>query len=160
MTQKKSAAGSGRKCPRCYREAREAARFCARCGLVLETASGASSPAGSLPHPGALPVPAGYSRCVDAPDLHHRWESASGGACIGAEPLAVYLFNAGYALADVRVELVGRDEAGQVVFRIEQEADELPQGKPQRLEVPSYEVSRKVAALAVRLLSAEFLWQD
>jgi hypothetical protein len=63
------------RCPRCHTLNNDIARFCARCGLLLEADADGVSPAGRLQHPKPAPVPEGYEQCQEAADLYYRLES-------------------------------------------------------------------------------------
>ena len=78
------------------------ARFCSQCGLLLTGGDGEPLAPGLVPHPEPLDPPTGFEPCLDAVQLHYRWESAWGGAMLaGTESVAVILFNGGYPLQDV-----------------------------------------------------------
>jgi hypothetical protein len=113
--------------------------------------------AGKVQHPHPIPGPAGFSRCGEAIDLYFCCESAQGGhRLLGTEGVSVRLFNGGYPLAEVSLELVGRGPAGQQVLQVERMVPELPRGTELRVEIPSYEMSDEVAEVLVTLREAEF----
>ena len=146
-----------RKCPRCHLVSRVQARFCARCGLLLE--QGVSGPlrVGLLKHPSPLAAPEDFEPCGDAEHLYFRWESAWGGSMLsGTESIAVVLFNGGYPLESVALKVIGRDNADQEVFGAEHKVQSLPRGREVKLEVPSYELPAPVRELSVSLITGEF----
>jgi hypothetical protein len=117
---------------------------------------GGSIRAGQVRHPDAVAAPEGFVPCAQSANLYFRWESAWGGAKVyGTESLAVTLFNGGYALRAVQLDIAGRDESGQDLFRIRQEVDELLPGEEVQVEVPSYEIPAPAQDLMVTLVSAE-----
>ncbi len=144
-------------CPRCLATNRSVARFCAHCGLVLESADGGPLAPGRIRHPEPLPAPEGFAPCADAVDLYFRCESAWGGArLLGTEGVSVILFNGGYPLGDVVLNVRGEDPTGRELFATEHPVGELPRGKEVTLEIPSYELPDPVHAVSIALVSAEF----
>ncbi len=144
-------------CPRCLATNRPVARFCAHCGLMLESADGGPLVPGRIRHPDPLPVPEGFAPCADAVDLYFRCESAWGGArLLGTEGVSVILFNGGYPLSDVVLNVRGEDQNGRELFATEHPTGELPRGKDMMLEIPSYELPDPVHAVRLALVSAEF----
>lgn len=144
-------------CPRCGSANTPAARYCARCGLSLTTAIGGTPEAGRIRHPNALPAPAGYEPFADAADLYWHWESAWGGKrLLGTESIGVLLFNAGYPLSNVTVQITGESQTGRRLFEVQQTAEELPRGEPVMVEVASYDIPSPPERLRVSLVSAEF----
>jgi hypothetical protein len=145
------------KCPRCRDENRPQARFCARCGLLLESSAGVPLRPGRLSHPNPLPAPDGFQPCAEAENLHFRWESAWGGSMLaGTESISVVLFNGGYPLEAVELQVSGCDGSGRQVLVVEYPVEELPRGREVKVEVPSYELPAPVKELALSLVSAEF----
>ncbi len=141
-------------CPRCGKLHVVIARFCGACGHDLK---GAGNQAGRVPHPKPLPLPQGFRRCEATPDLYYRWESAWGGASlIGTESLVVLLFSAGFALANVEINVTGLDPAGRVVFSRCLCAERMPRGEIVRIEVPSYEITQPWSDVRVELASAAY----
>ena len=144
-------------CPRCHESNRSEARFCAHCGLLLESADGGPLGPGSVRHPDPLPVPEGFEPCDDTVNLHFRWESAWGGTrLLGTEGMAVALFNGGYPLQTVVLAIRGADKTGRELFALEHPVDEAPRGREVSIEVPSYELPGPVHKVRVSLVSAEF----
>jgi hypothetical protein len=151
----------GKDCPRCHTQNADIARFCARCGLLLEVGLDGTWRAGRIRHPGPGPVPEGYAPCQNAADLYYHSESSLGGkVLLGTEGLNVVVFNSGYPLRDVVLELRGTGKEGQGLFTVERTVEELPQGEKVALEVPSYELSAPLGALTVALVSAEFATEE
>lgn len=148
---------NGRSCPRCRAANRGVARFCARCGLVLDGAAGGGAP-GRVRHPQPLPQPAGSRACANAVDLFFAMESAWGGKPILAtEGLAVTLHNCGYPLEQAVIRVAGFGPAGGRTFQVEHSPGELPRGMPVRVEIPSYELpDDRIAHIEVTLVSAAF----
>jgi hypothetical protein len=146
-----------RACPRCKRVNRAVARFCAHCGLALAAGLDGSCEAGRIRHPQPLTPAEGFEPCQQAADLYFRREAAWGGQpLLGTESVGVILFNAGYPLQEVVLELRGEDEKGKRLFAVEQTVELLPRGEEVGVEVPSYELPAPLRALSVSLLSAEF----
>ena len=146
-----------RKCPRCRDHNRPEARFCARCGLLLESAAGETLRPGRISHPNPLPAPDGFEPCREAESLYFRWESAWGGAMLaGTESICLVLFNGGYPLKSVGLQVAGRDGSGREVLALEHPVEELPRGRQVQVEIPSYELPAPVRELNVSLVSAEF----
>jgi len=144
-------------CPRCQKPNRPVARFCANCGMVLDTELHAHSGPGRVPHPHPQPVPPDFVPVADAAQLYFRWESALGGQqLIGTEGVSVRLFNGGYGLRDVELIVSGEGRDGVELFRVEQVVEELPAGATVSFEVPSYQVPAPMRVLRVALKSAAF----
>ena len=144
-------------CPRCRTSNRDIARFCARCGLQLGVGVDGTCQAGRIRHPRPAAVPDGYEACQGAADLHYCSESSLGGdVLIGTEGVNVVVFNAGYPLCEVVLQVRGDGEDGRELFAVERSIEELPQGEDVRLEIPSYELSASLSVLKVTLVSAEF----
>ena len=142
-------------CPRCRSENAQDARFCAHCGLLLD--SGGPQQAGRVRHPQPAAVPSGYLPCEDAVGLYFFAESSLGGqALLGTEGLLVSVLNSGYPLCEVELELRGQDREGNELFALQRAVQLLAQGERVELEVPSYEIEAPLAQLRVRLISAEF----
>jgi hypothetical protein len=147
-------------CPRCKTANREVARFCARCGLSLDIGVDGSRRGGQVRHPRPTTVPRDYRPCDQAADLYYRTESSSGGqTLIATEGVNVLVFNSGYLLRQVVLEVRGEGDGGRELFSVERTVDELPQGKEVAVEIPSYELPAPLRTLAVRLVSAEFGWE-
>jgi hypothetical protein len=144
-----------RKCPRCSTRNHDAAMFCARCGLALDAEESATADGKrALCHPDPIRAPAGFRPVEGGPDLYCRWEAAWGGAMLlGTETIAVFLFNGGYSLEDVVLEIRGLDPQRRKVFTKEYTLAALPRGSQATVEIPSYEVSAPASDLAVALVS-------
>lgn len=141
-------------CSQCGATGTAVARFCGHCGRPLET-----DPAtvGRVRHPRPAAPPAGYQRCEGAEDIYFRTESAWGGErLLGTEGLALVLWNAGYALADVSFEIEGINPSGDTVFRVQHALGTLPRGTETTVEIPSYEIARPAESLRVTLESAAY----
>lgn len=150
----------GTECPRCHTSNRDIARFCARCGLLLDGGVNGTRPAGRIRHPRPTTVPDGYEPCRDAADLYYRSESSLGGeVLIDTEGVNVIVFNSGYPLREIVLEVRGEGKDGQELFTVERTVEELSQGKEVSLEIPSYELAAPLGAVKVSLLSAEFGWE-
>lgn len=147
-------------CPRCHTTNRDIARFCARCGLSLDIGVDGSRRAGQIRHPRPLTVPDDYLPCDKAAELYYRTESSLGGeTLIATEGVNVIIFNAGYPLRDVVLEVRGEGDDGSELFNVERTVEELAQGKEVALEIPSYELSAPLRTLTVTLQSADFGWE-
>jgi hypothetical protein len=147
-------------CPRCETVNSKIARFCARCGLSLDVGVDGSRGAGRVRHPRPTTVPPDYLPCDQAADLYYRSESSLGGAAlIATEGISVLVFNSGYPLREVVLEVRGRGDGGRELFSVERTVDDLPQCKEVALEIPSYELPAPLRMLAVSLVSAEFGWE-
>jgi len=106
-------------------------------------------------HPAA--VPAGYVPIDDAANLYFRWESAFGGELmLGTEGVQISVFNAGYPLRDVLVEVRGEGRDGQELFVLEQPIADLHRGGRASFEVGSYLIPAPLRVVRVGLLGAEF----
>ena len=148
-------------CPRCQTTNREIARFCARCGLSLDVGVDGSRRAGRIRHPRATTVPQDFAACNQTADLYYRSESSLGGeTLIATEGINVLVFNSGYTLREVVLEVRGKGDGGRELFSAERTVDELPQGKQVAVEIPSYELPAPLRTLAVALVSAEFGWDQ
>jgi hypothetical protein len=144
-------------CPRCHASNRSIARFCARCGLALEVGVDGTCRAGRIRHPQPLTPAGDYRLCVAAAYLYYRSESALGGeALLGTEGVSVFMFNGGYPLRDVVLELHGEGKDGKALLAMEQTLAELPRGEEVSFEIPSYELAAPLARLVITLASAEF----
>jgi hypothetical protein len=144
-------------CPRCGQTNPPPARFCGRCGLSLAVGPDGSASAGCVRHPDALAAPEGFRACERATDLHYRWAAAWGaGRLLGAEPLAVALFNGGYPLRSAVLKISGVDAAGRPLFEVEQTIPELPRGVEVLTEIPSYEQPDAASDVSVSLITAEY----
>jgi hypothetical protein len=144
-------------CPRCHAPNRDVARFCARCGLILEAGLDGTRRAGRIRHPQPVPVPDGCVPCRDAADLYYRSESSLGGqTLLGTEGVNILVFNSGYPLREVVFGVRGEGKDGRELFAVERTVTELPQGKEVALEIPSYELPAPLGMLRVSLVSAEF----
>jgi hypothetical protein len=114
-------------------------------------------PAGRIRHPRAAAVPEGYTRCRDAADLYYRSESSLGGdVLIATEGINVLVFNAGYPLREVVLEVRGEGEEGRELFTVERVVKVLPRAEDVSVEIPSYELPAPLRALKIALVSAEF----
>ena len=143
-------------CPRCQTVLRPAARFCGRCGLLLESV-GTELVAGRIRHPNPLPPPESFQPCGEAADLYYRWESAWGGSMLlGTEGIAVFLFSGGYPLRQVVLRIEGADDQGRQLLAVQRTVDDLPRGRQIRLELASYELPAPVRSIGASLVSAEF----
>ena len=147
---------SKRTCPRCLAGNLPSARYCARCGIDLGPDTDASPRPGQIRHPNPLPATNGFKPCQDAADLYFQWEAAWGGSVLGTEALAVLLFNAGYPLREVEIEVRGEQPEGTQAFSMHHALDTLPRGETIRAEIPSYELSGPAETLIVSLISAEY----
>lgn len=146
-----------RTCPRCQSVNRPVARFCANCGLALGTGLDGPSEAGHIRHPEPLAPPEGFELCQRAAELYFRCEAAWGGErLLGTESIGVVLFNAGYPLQEVVLQVRGEDDSGKELFAVEQTVQVLPRGEEVNIEVPSYELPAPMRVLSVWLVSAEF----
>ncbi len=147
-----------RVCPRCNTSNRVVARYCRRCGLWLEPlAQGGSLPPGRWPHPAALPPPSGCAPIERSAQLWWRSESAFGGrTLLPTEGLRIALFNGGYTLEEVALEILGADQAGRQACRCTEQIERIEQGRLLTVELPSYEIQRPLRALRLRLLAARF----
>ena len=117
--------------------------------------------AGRIRHPRATTVPRDYLPCDQAADLYYRSESSLGGeTLIATEGINVLVFNRGYPLREVVLEVRGEGDGGRELFSVERTVDELPQGKDVAVEIPSYELPAPLRTLAVTLVSAEFGWNE
>jgi hypothetical protein len=144
-------------CPRCQSANRAAAKFCARCGLSLETGVDGTRRAGRLRDARPLPAPPGLVPVEGAANLYFRWESAFGGEpVLGTEGVQVLLFNAGYSLRNVLLDVRGDGRDGAEVFAVEQPVAELPRGGRAAFEVGSYLIPAALRVVRVALVSAEF----
>lgn len=149
-------------CPRCQQENTSVARFCARCGLWLEPGPGGGLlGAGQVPHPQPATVPQGMQLIQNAAELYYAWCSASGGRpLLGTEALCIRVFNAGYPLAEVELQLLALDQHGQSVCRVTRELRTWDTGETQELELASYELPRPVQDVRVELVQAAFHTPD
>ncbi len=142
------------RCPRCEHENPPAASFCARCGLLL---GAADSRPGRIGHPRPATPPAGFEPVRGAADLYWRCESALGGQpLIGTEGLRIELFEGGYPLRDVRLQVRGYGTGGQVVLDRTVEVPQIGPGATVAVEVPSYELSDPLERVELSLIEAEF----
>ena len=148
-------------CPRCQTVNREVAHFCARCGLSLEIGLDGSRRAGQVRHPRPVTVPDQCLPCEGAADLYYRSESSLGGeTLIATEGINVLVFNRGYPLREVVLEVRGEGDGGRELFSVERTLGELPQGRDVAVEIPSYELPAPLRTLTVTLRSAEFGWPE
>ena len=146
-----------RTCPRCQSVNRPVARFCANCGLALGTGLDGPSEAGRIRHPEPLAPPEGFELCQQAAELYYHLEAAWGGErLLGTESIGVVLFNAGYPLQEVVLNVRGADDSGKELFSVEHAVQDLPRGEQVKIEVPSYELPAPMRVLSVSLVSAEF----
>ncbi|MDX2200777.1 MAG: hypothetical protein SF069_17605 [Phycisphaerae bacterium] len=112
-----------------------------------------------MAEPGALPAPAGYCAVRDASDLHYSWLGAWGAQrLIGTEPITLRVFNAGYALENVRLRVCGTSAGGSAVYEREFEIASLENGATWTTEIPSYEIAEPLIELVVGLVDATFAW--
>lgn len=147
-------------CPTCATENRPAARFCARCGLPLARGPQGEVLPGRVMHPRPVLPPEGFTPCLAAADLHFRWESVSGGRpLIGTESLSLVLFNGGYPLEQVELEVRFHDAAGEQKYTVRTTVEHLPRAEQARIEIPSYDLIEPAADLTVALIGAEFVAQ-
>ena len=117
--------------------------------------------AGKAPHPEPLAPLEGFEPILSAANLYFHWEAAGGGApLLGTEALALRVFNAGYDLAEVVLQVRGLDEAGVELLAVERAMEDWPRGESVKLEIPSYEMPDLVRTLDVELVEAEFGAQD
>ncbi len=144
-------------CPRCGELSPSRARYCRRCGLVLEVGPDGVRGAGRVTHPEPLPAPEGYVAIDGATGLWALWQPVGGGRrLIGTEPLEVLAFNGGYDLADVALRIDGHDETGSAIISIVRELAQWARGQTVRMEVASWELPGPVDRLSVRLDRAAF----
>ncbi|MBX3395684.1 MAG: hypothetical protein KF841_09985 [Phycisphaerae bacterium] len=142
-------------CAECNERNAATAQFCRYCGRSLDAAV---SSAGRASHPNPIRPPDGFCPVECAADLHYRMESVSGGpTLIGTESMRVVLWNAGYALRDVVIRVIGRDEAWQLAVDVEKSVTTVARGQEVRIEVPSYDIELPVKSHRVSLVSAEFV---
>lgn len=143
-----------RNCPRCGSASPSVGHFCPQCGLALDATSAS---VGRAPHPNPVAIPDGYRPCQRAFDLHFRTQSAWGGTrLLGTENVGLSLFNAGYPLQTVVLNVEGLDESGQVLFSVEEAIESLPRGREVEIEIPSYEITEPAREISVTLVSAEY----
>ena len=144
-------------CARCGSSNPDVACFCRNCGQALEGADEGALVAGHAPHRNPLPPPANFFPIGTAADLYYRWEAASGGTpLLGTETLAVTVFNGGYDLAQVLLDVHGEDHQGRTLFSVEHEIEDWPRGRSVQFEIPSYELPDPIHAVNVELVHAEF----
>lgn len=144
-------------CPRCQIESPDVAQFCRQCGLALKRGANGILGAGHAPHPDALRPPEGFERVGSGVDLYHHAEALSGGEpLLGTETLALKIFNAGYNLAQVELELTGIDKHGNQVFVLTRDIEHWHRGEQIDLEVASWEMPEPIASLRVKLIQAAF----
>lgn len=153
-----------KKCSRCGAVNLEIARFCRTCGLSLTPGIAGSHGAGRVAHPHPLDVSPDYDRCEGAADLFYRVESSLGGqALLDTEGASIFVYNRGYGLREVELEIIGLGDLGGgrgkgPLLKLDRAIDSLPQGRELRLEVPSYEIATPIQELIVTLAAAEFEW--
>jgi hypothetical protein len=144
-------------CPRCEVANPAVARFCRACGLSLALGLDGTRDAGRVGHPRPSVLPPGYQGCEGAADLFFQAESAWGGAALLAtEGVKIVVFNRGYSLRDVQLQVVGQGEGDKRLFEIVHGLDDLPHGRNFAIEVPSYELPAPLRLLKVTLLSARY----
>jgi hypothetical protein len=144
-------------CPRCHCPNRDIARFCARCGLSLEIGVDGTRRAGRIRHPRPAAVPDGYAPFDGAADLYFRSESSLGGeTLIDTEGVSVVVFNSGYPLREVELEVRGEGSNGEELFKMVHSVGELEQAHGVSVEIPSYELPAPLHKLKLALVSAEF----
>jgi hypothetical protein len=132
------------------------ARFCGACGLALPPELECGD-AGRVSDPRALPVPSGFTPCVESADLFYRWESAWGDQpMLGTEPLAIQIFNRGYDLAAIQLRLRVFDQSDACMLEVERPIDQLKRGMTTTVEVHSYELARPAVRVEACLISADF----
>jgi len=145
------------RCPRCQTANVSVARFCGRCGLSLTAGGGGHAGPGRVRHPRPVAPPDGFVAILGAEHLDYHWGSAWGDRfLLGTEGIAVALFNGAYPLREVVLDLRGQDAEGKELFVVEERVEELPVGRQVKVQIPSYELPNPVAAMTVRLASAEF----
>lgn len=145
------------RCPRCDADNRNVARFCGHCGISLEAGPDGQRRAGALRAPDAISPPAGYTPILGAAHLYFRTESSMGGATlIDTEGLRLTVFNAGYALRDVRLHVSGDGHDGSAILSHDIELETFSRGEKIACEIPSYLVPSPLGALRVALAEAAF----
>jgi hypothetical protein len=108
-------------------------------------------------HPQPQPRPEGFEPVLKSADLTYRWESAWGGQrLLGTEGAMIWVHNAGYALETLVLTIEGRDPAGETLFSVRHEVEQLATGEQISFEMPSWEMPTPAASLAVALESAVF----
>lgn len=142
-------------CPRCRSENRDDARFCALCGLSLLAERDGPLEAGRVRHPAPAPIPPGLNPVSDAVLLYFGWAPSLGGLT-ETESLTLRLFNAGYALQNVRLDVRGEGPDGRVVLARGYDVEHLPRAGEVSVGVPSYDIGGPLRVLRVALSSAEF----
>ncbi|MCK4341960.1 MAG: hypothetical protein KAY37_09585 [Phycisphaerae bacterium] len=144
-------------CPRCKTSNVDAANYCCHCGLPLAEAAAGVVDAGRTPHPEPLKPPEGFEPIESAAQLYFHWEPAGGGTLLlGTETLGLSVYNGGYDLAEVALQVRGEDQNGKELFAVECEIEEWPRGRTEYHEIPSWELPDPVHALHVELVKAEF----
>lgn len=144
-------------CPRCHTTNRAAARFCAQCGVSLAVGVDGTRRAGRVRDANPLAPPPGFVPVEGAANLSYGWESAFGGEpLLGTEGVQITIFNAGYSLQDVRLEVRGEGRDGVEVFAIEHDLPDLRRGARAEFEVGSYMIQSPLRVVRVALISAEF----
>lgn len=142
-------------CAKCRSSQRRGARFCARCGAVLDPVEADLPPIVRMVHPRPLPCPAGMTACQGASDLYFRMESSWGGGMpLGSETLAIVLFNGGYPMEAALLEVTGVGGAEGRPFTVRHEVESLPRGEVVLVELPSYELPDDPRQLRVNLVMA------
>jgi hypothetical protein len=139
------------------------ARFCACCGLPLTAGIDGTRRPGLIAHPTPLPPPenAGWQRVADAADLYFRLESAWGGQrVLDTENIGLLIFNAGYPLQEIVVNVTPAADAGAEPFAADYQIPALPRGQSTSVEIPSWEMRSAMEEVQVRLVSAEFAAED
>ena len=147
---------SQQNCPCCNGPIRAAARYCPRCGAACQPMT-VPEAAG---HPTPLPAPKGSSRCEGQGGVYFRWFSAWGHAPLGAETMAVMLYNTGYDLRNVMLDIRGTGVHGEPRLTVRHEIEFFARGRELRIEVPSYEMNDEVKNLTVSIVSAEQSSED
>ncbi|MCA9255528.1 MAG: zinc ribbon domain-containing protein, partial [Phycisphaerales bacterium] len=113
-------------CGECGAENLPVAHFCCQCGAPLDSAPRS---VGRARHPAPSAVPEGYHACDRAADLYYRIGSAWGGRrLLGTENLGISIFNAGYALEQLEVRVIGVNAVGRTVFDFPQKLASAPKG--------------------------------
>lgn len=94
--------------------------------------------------------------CVGCSDLHYRLESSwGGGRPLGSETLAIVVFNGGYPLESVVLEVSGIGGGEGMPFSVRHEIELIPRGEEVLIELPSYELPDDPRQLLVSLVSAD-----
>jgi hypothetical protein len=102
-----------------------------------------------------LTCPVGFTPCLNSNEIYYRWEAVGVGSFFGCEYVGVTVVNGGQTVADVELQLTGRNADRQVVAELQRKVHRIERGQSISLEVASHELPGVPEHLDVTVVSVK-----